>query len=386
MRRFGVIAGCLVWTALVAGTASADEIGIDARIYEGPWSFRVDGDGILTRNLRPNWTNRAGAEVQGLSDNTMLVLLRPSLRYGEIGSGFWAAAKVELGSRNRFFDHQTNGPASGFGVVMGYDGAWIAYGNGYLSDPLSPPIQRDYLSPAAPSHLDGTYAPLRREDPLSTDFLDSGYLWTTMVAQIQQDDLRNVVANPDPVAHGTVSAGVRTDLGSFRVLTDTNGNAFELSWTQSFDRGQVELVAAGVEGARDRWGNTISDRYFGASAGYQLSDQWTVFGRHFFTDGETRANSGWGDGSRQTILSTSYEIIPDHHIYGHSTTTRQFRTNAAATAVVETIDTQVFEFGYFLQVTENLSATLSLNLNDSSSEIGRADTIETVRFSLAMKW
>jgi hypothetical protein len=54
--------------------------------------------------------------------------------------------------------------------------------------------------------------------------------------------------------------------------------------------------------------------------------------------------------------------------------------------VVETIDTQVFEFGYFLQVTENLSATLSLNLNDSSSEIGRADTIETVRFSLAMKW
>jgi hypothetical protein len=139
----------------------------------------------------------------------------------------WAATKVELGSRNRFFDHD----------------------------------------------------------------------WGTMVAQIQTDDLRPFGLGPEAVAHSTISAGLRTDFGSFRVLVDANGRAAELSWTQSFDRGQVELVAAGVEGARDRWGNTISDRYFGASAGYQLSDQWTVFGRHFFTDGETRANSGWGDGS-----------------------------------------------------------------------------------------
>jgi hypothetical protein len=108
--------------------------------------------------------------------------------------------------------------------------------------------------------------------------------------------------------------------------------------------------------------------------------------RHFFTDGDTRANSGWGDGSRQTLLSTSYEFMPDHHVFGQSTTLRQYRTNAAATAVVETIDAQVFTLGYFFQLDENLSATLSLNLNDSSSELGRADTIQTLTFQLAAKW
>lgn len=386
MNRSWVLAPLVVSAVLAAGPAASDDIGIDTRVGDGPWSFRIDGDGILTRTIRSDWENRAGTPVDGFARNSTLVLLRPSLRYGDIGSGFWAATKVELGSRDRFFDHQVNGPASGFGVVVGYDGAWIAYGNGYLSDPLTHPIQRDYFGAASPSHLDGTYAPLRREDPLSTDFLDSGYIWSTMVAQIQQDDLRNAVANPDPVAHSTVSAGVRTGIGSFRILTDTNGNAFELSWDHSFDRGQVEVIAAGVEGARDRWGNAVSDRYYGASLGYQLSDQLTVFARHFFTDGETRANTVWGDGSRQTVLSTSYEFMPDHHVYGRSTTTRQNRTNAAATAVLETIDTQVFEVGYRVQFSPNLTATLSLNLNDSSSEVGRADTIETASFSLALKW
>jgi hypothetical protein len=188
------------------------------------------------------------------------------------------------------------------------------------------------------------------------------------------------------VAHSTISAGLRTDFGSFRVLVDANGRAAELSWGHRWDRGQVELLAAGVEGARDRWGNRVSDRYHGATLGYRITDQWVAGARHFSTDGDTRANSGWGDGSRQTLLSTSYEFMPDHHVFGQSTTLRQYRTNAAATAVVETIDAQVFTLGYFFQLDENLSATLSLNLNDSSSELGRADTIQTLTFQLAAKW
>jgi hypothetical protein len=298
----------------------------------------------------------------------------------------WAATKVELGSRNRFFDHEEDGSASGFGVVLGYDGAWIAYGNGHINDPLIHPITRDYLSPGAPSHLDGSYAPLRLADPLSTDLLDASYFWGTMVAQIQTDDLRPFGLGPEAVAHSTISAGLRTDFGSFRVLVDANGRAAELSWGHRWDRGQVELLAAGVEGARDRWGNRVSDRYHGATLGYRITDQWVAGARHFFTDGDTRANSGWGDGSRQTLLSTSYEFMPDHHVFGQSTTLRQYRTNAAATAVVETIDAQVFTLGYFFQLDENLSATLSLNLNDSSSELGRADTIQTLTIQLAAKW
>ncbi|MEL6645149.1 MAG: hypothetical protein AAFQ79_14545 [Pseudomonadota bacterium] len=374
--------------ALSAPAAAAElHEPIAPRASLGAVTLVLDGDLILAHNEREAFTNHAGTAVDRASSFNETFLLRPSLRFGTIGQGSWAAAKAELGSGNRRrLDHQDYGPASGFAVTAGHNGAWVAVGNGYTNDPLDQDIAQAYLSAFGPSYLDGTYAVGRRSDDLNIEFLDAGYLWSTMVAQIQDDDYARIGLTAPAVGHGTFSAGYRSSFGNLRFLTDSKGVAQEVSFARRFDRGQIQFVAAQVGGIDDRWGNPISDRYYGITGGLSLSPRWTLGARHFTTDSDVRANSGWGDGSNQTIVMTSYEAAPGQHIWGRITRTNRAATNAALT-VVENLRQEQLIVGYSGQLSNNLAAGVSVSQSQNSSpERGTSDRFSTVSAFISAKW
>ena len=344
------------------------------------WSVWADGDVIESYRRRDDFTNRRGRSRDSVSVHPdALLLIRPTILYGEPGDGFWAAVRAEIGSEGRRQIEYVEGqPDAGIAGYIGFGDLSVTIANGATQDGRYAPVSF-YRSVFSPSYQDGTYTN-RITRAISAGSLDASRLWNTMTGQILTDDFVG-----GEVEHETIAVRYKTDLGSFGLMTDFGGNAYQLEYNYKDQTWQLNANLGWVNGISDRWNNAVDDMWLELGVGVSLSDNWTVDATLLTAFGETRSNSAWGKGSHFITAGSSLEFLENHHLRAEVQFWDRQTTNAAA-RTLNFLRSTDFQFSYGLQFSRNLYAEAYTVFGNSTSLQGTTSTVTRHGVSAGFKF
>ena len=344
------------------------------------WSVWADGDVIESYRRTDDFTDQLGRARDSISTHPdTLMLVRPTILYGEPGDEFWAAVRAEIGSEGRRrVDYVDGNPSAGIAGYLGLGDFSLTVANGATVDARFAPVSF-YRSVFAPSFQDGTYTN-RITRAISAGTLDASRLWQSMNAQILVDDF-----NGGEVEHETVAFRFYSSVGSFGYMTDFGGNAHQLEYNFKDENFQVNANLGWVNGVQDRWGNEVDDVWLELNAGLLLRKNWTLDGSFLTAFGDTRSSSAWGKGSYSITVGSSWEFLENHHIRGEYTYADRVTTNRFAREA-NYIRSQSMRLVYGLQFSRNLYAEAFTTFGDISSRQGNSSTINTHGVSAGFKF